>query len=99
MCSACEWRGVMSMVFPLGLLIVAILAIAYLTWRFRSIARLRQWLGRPFTMLAHACLVGADACKQAYEKSLTWSETVVIVRLVYLCIALLVFLGDYSISR
>jgi hypothetical protein len=86
----------MNWVLPGGLLALALLVIAYLTYRFRAIARLRQTMARPFTRLSHACDSAAASCKQAYEKSGAWSETYVVVRLVYLTVALLVFLGDYS---
>ena len=89
----------MQLFLLMGLLAFALLGIAYLTWRFKSIARLRQTMGRPFAQLAHGCLAAAGACKQAYEKSRAWSETYVVVRLVYLFVALGIFLGDYSISR
>ena len=90
----------MTILFIIGITLLALLALSLLARRFEKAANGLRWLARPFSIVGWVCLHGSLACKNHLESASEWPPKAnVIARIVYLVMALFVYAGDFALAR
>src|SRR5258708_12460631 len=90
----------MTILFIIGITLIALFALSLVARRFEKGANSLRWLARPFSIVGWACLHGSMVCKKRLENALEWPPKAnVIARIVYLVVALFVYAGDFALAR
>src|SRR6266699_2537061 len=90
----------MTVLFIIGITLLALFALSLLARRFEKAANWLRWLARPFSIFGWACLQGSLACKKRLDNALEWPpQANVIARIIYLVVALFVYAGDFALAR